>query len=178
MLAAFVYFSPKDENPEMVSGNWSIEDITVDNVDQFYVYNFNNGLWQTGRLLTDIRFKNINAAGILGAFNITGDKERKFNMIVINSTFSFREQGKTPDTFEGAKLLSPALFNASKFNRVVLQDVTLKKENSEPVLKVGPGNALVLNRVKLLSGSTLNSYNIEQVKQVTKKNLTVTPSRK
>ena len=30
MLAAFVHFSPKDENPKLQSGNWLIEEVTVE----------------------------------------------------------------------------------------------------------------------------------------------------
>lgn len=32
MVAAFVHFSPKDENPKLTSGNWLIEDVTVEYV--------------------------------------------------------------------------------------------------------------------------------------------------
>jgi len=91
MLSAFVHFSPKDENPKLASGNWLIEDVTIDHVDQFYVYNFKDGLWQTGQPATRLSFKNVIATGILGAFNIIGDQDLKFKLSVENSSFSFRK---------------------------------------------------------------------------------------
>lgn len=77
MLAAFVHFSPKDGNPKLLSGNWLIQDVTVDRVDNFYNYNYENGLWQTGQPVTSIRFENIKATELLNAFAINGDLKRQ-----------------------------------------------------------------------------------------------------
>ena len=43
MFAAFVHFSPKDENIKVYSGNWKLKDLRIINVDNFN-YNFQNGL--------------------------------------------------------------------------------------------------------------------------------------
>jgi hypothetical protein len=141
MLSAFVHFSPKDENPKLESGNWLFEDVTVDNVDQFYVYNFQDGLWQTGQPVTTVQFKNINATNVLGGFNIIGDSNLKFNLSVENSSFSFREGvDHKGDKFEGAKLLSPALFNATDFCQLVLRKVTFSKREITPLMNCKNGN--------------------------------------
>jgi hypothetical protein len=70
MLTAFVHFSPSDENPKLQSGNWLIKDVIIENVDHFYMYNYENGLWQTGQPVTGVRFEGVTATGILSAFYI------------------------------------------------------------------------------------------------------------
>jgi len=169
MLAAFVHFSPKDENPQLTSGNWLIEDVTVDNVDQFYVYNFKEGLWQTGQLVTTVQFKDIKATNVLGAFNIIGDQDLKFNLNIENSSFVFREGADYKgETFEGAKLLSPALFNAMSFDEIKLRKVTLSKKGTTPILNCNSGNSIILDKVKFENPFNTLPYIIENVKQVTK----------
>jgi hypothetical protein len=74
MLAAFVHFSPKDERSVLKSGNWLIRDISIENVDHVYNYNFEKGLWQTGQPVTEVRFEHVKATGILSSFNIIGDE--------------------------------------------------------------------------------------------------------
>jgi hypothetical protein len=171
MLAAFVHFSPKDENPKLESGNWLIEDVTVDNVDQFYVYNFQSGLWQTGQPATSVQFKNIKATNLLGAFNIIGDDDLKFKLKLENSSFTFREgvdyQG---DRFEGAKLLSPALFNASSFDKLLLRNVTFNKNGNTPLLNCTSGNSLILDGVTFNTGDSALPYKIDMVRELKKRN--------
>lgn len=150
MLAAFVYFSPKDENPGLVSGNWLIENVTVDNVDHFFVYNFKDGLWQTGQPLTNLKILNVTAKGILAAFNIIGDQNRSFRMTVENSSFGFREGAEYKgDVFEDAKLLSPAFFNAMHFDQIELKNITLNKNTKSPVLNCNSGNLLKFEQISI-----------------------------
>ena len=171
MLAAFVHFSPKDENPKLESGNWLIEDVTVDNVDQFYVYNFRDGLWQTGQPATTVQFKNVKAIGVLGAFNIIGDSELKFKMIVENSSFYFREGADYKgDTFEGAKLLSSALFNATNFNAIKLRKVTLSKKVTSPILNCNSGNSVTFDRVSFISEKNSEPYKLDKIRNMSIKN--------
>lgn len=169
MPSVFVHFSPKDENPKMLSGNWLIEDVDIENADQVYLYNFKDGLWQTGQPVTNIQFKRIKAIGILAAFNIQADSDLKFRMSVENSSFSFRE-GTVYDggDFEGAKLPSPALFNASSFDQIKLRNVTLTKKGSTPILNCNSGNSLVLEKVKFENGCSAVPYIIDKVKEVKK----------
>lgn len=166
MLSAFVHFSPKDDNSKLESGNWLIENITVENVDQFYVYNFKDGLWQTGQPVTNIHFKNINAAGILGAYNIIGDLDLKFNLKVDNSSFTFREVADyAGGKFEGAALHSPALFNATNFDKIELNNVTFKKDTSEPILNCFSGISLTFENVNFKNSRKASPFLVEDVEE-------------
>jgi len=172
MLAAFVHFSPKDDNSKLQSGNWTIEDVSIDNVDQVYVYNFKDGLWQTGQPVTTVQFKNVKATGILAAFNIIGDLGLKFNLKVENSSFSFRESADYKgDKFEGSKLISAALFNAANFDRIILQNVTLIKSDTSPILNCSSGKSLSMDGVRFITGNNSIPYSIENVKKIRKDNL-------
>lgn len=165
MLSAFVHFSPKDETPQMTSGNWMIEDITVDNVDQFYVYNFRDGLWQTGQPVTSVIFKKVKATGVLGAFNIIGDADRKFSMKVENSSFTFREGTEYKgETFEGAKLISSSLFNASNFDKISLSRVSMSKNGTTPILNCSSGNSILLERVSILSDNQAEPFTFSEIR--------------
>ena len=128
MLAAFVHFSPKDENSKIKSGNWNLKDIEVENVDNFYNYNFQNGLWQTGQPVTKIMFENINAKGILKAFSIDGGNDKKAQFVIKNSEFIARQNIlNAPNGFEGAKFNSNAFFEASNFGLVEMKNVKFSK---------------------------------------------------
>lgn len=171
MLSAFVHFSPKDERSSLKSGNWLIKDIEIENVDHVYNYNFENGLWQTGQPVTNIKFEKIKAKGILSAFNIIGDEKLNFNLNVQNSIFSFREGAVNSSAFEGAKILSPALFNAYNFDQVTLQKVILEKKDSQPLLNFISGNALTLDRVSFITGSSSIPYKLEKIGELKKEKL-------
>ena len=173
MLAAFVHFSPKDEDSKLRSGNWLIEDVTVENVDHFYMYNFTDGLWQTGQPATDLQFKGIKATGLLGAFSIVGDSDRQFNLSIQNSSFSFREGAEyKADTFEGAKMQSQAFLSAGNFNQIKLSDVTLEKKGTSPILSFKSGNLLIIKNAQLITGENSTPYSILNVKKVKKNGLT------
>jgi hypothetical protein len=171
MLSAFVHFSPKDERSALISGNWLIKDIEIENVDHVYNYNFEKGLWQTGQPVTNIKFEKIKAKGILSAFNIIGDEKLNFNLNVQNSLFSFREGAVNSSAFEGAKILSPALFNAYNFDQVTLQKVILEKKDSQPLLNFISGNALTLDRVSFITGSSSIPYKLDKIGEVKKEKL-------
>lgn len=172
MLSAFVHFSPDDDSPKLQSGNWLIEDCTIDNVDQVYVYNFLDGLWQTGQPVRSVQFRNIKATGILAAFNIIGDSILKFNLSVKNSSFSFREGFEYSKTqFEGIRFLSPALFNAANFDTITLQNVSLNKLGTSPILNCKSGNVLTLKGVNFTNGNKTIPYAFENVKKIQKTNI-------
>ena len=173
MLAAFVHFSPKDEDSKLRSGNWLIEDVTVENVDHFYMYNYTDGLWQTGQPATDIQFKGIKATGLLGAFSIVGDSARQFSLSIQNSSFSFREGAEyKADTFEGAKMQSQAFLSAGNFNQIKLSDFTLEKKGTSPILSFKSGNLVIIKNAQLITGENSIPYSIVDVKEVKKNGLT------
>lgn len=167
MLAAFVHFSPKDDHPELVSGNWLIEDVTIDQVDHVYVYNYLEGLWQIGQPVSNLVFKNVKARGVLGAFNIIGDQELKFNMRIEDSSFEFREGAHYEgDMFEGVKFLSPAFFNAMNFDKIELINVTFNKKNNLPVINCKSGNLLKMEQVNFITGNSAFPYTIDKVNKL------------
>jgi len=169
MLSAFVHFSPEDEHPELISGNWTIEDITVKDVDVFFMYNYKNGLWQTGKPFTTVNFKDIRASGILGAFYIVGDSAQSFRMSLKNSSFSYRKGDLIQEEkFEGVNLQSGEFFYADNFNAISLDRVTFEKRNSLVILKAENGREISLNKVGFTNMSETKPMifsNIEDIKK-------------
>lgn len=167
MLAAFVHFSPTDDAPQMNSGKWRIENITVDQVDHFYMYNYKNGLWQTGKPVASLQFKNIKASALLSAFNIIGDTLRQFSLKVKNSTFSFRSDVIYNDAiFEGADIGSSSFFHVRNFNKILLKCVTLNNSSSNSALNYIGGNSVNLKNISFNLKKT-ESYRLKEVKSLT-----------
>jgi hypothetical protein len=167
MLSAFVHFSPKDEKPQLLSGNWIIEDVTVENVDHFFMYNFMNGLWQTGQPFTSVIFEHISASGLLNAFYIKGDTAHKFNMSIKNSSFTFRDgTEKKEEIFEGAKLESQEFFYASTFGRISLKNIIFGKKDSSVMLSAESGEKIILDRINFKTGSDLQPFRFYRINDV------------
>ena len=179
MLTAFVHFSPKDENAQLQSGNWLLEDITVTNVDNFYRYNYADGLWQTGQPATTLQLKDITATGLLSAFNIIGDTARKFNLLIKNAVFAYREGVKNrADSFEGVKIVSSNFFYARNFNQIKLQQVSFQQKGGFPVFNCTKGNSLILNKATFITGQNTVPYSISKVNKTMKDGLPLTASLK
>ncbi|HBZ20744.1 MAG TPA: hypothetical protein DEO60_06435 [Bacteroidales bacterium] len=159
MLTAFVHFSPADEKPKLQSGHWIIRDVNVENVDHFYMYNYKNGLWQTGQPVTSVSFEKVRANGILSAFYISGDTGRLFSMNLYKCRFSFRDGSEYEgSSFEGAKLASSDFFHADNFNHISLINVNFSKKNSAVMLGCESGDMIALKKVNFNSCSLLNPY--------------------
>ncbi len=167
MLAAFVHFSPSEEEPKLKSGNWLIEDVSVNNVDNFYRYNYKNGLWQTGRPATNIKLNNVKATNLLGAFNIIGDSLRNFNLSISNSLFSFRKGAVlSAKSFEDVKIESQDFFYANRFNQIKMENVVFNKNGASPILNCKFGNSIVLIKTALNTGLSAKPYLIKAVEKV------------
>lgn len=173
MLSAFVHFSPKDENPKLESGNWLIENVTVENVDHFYMYNYQSGLWQTGQPTTGIKLNKVKCSGILSAFNIVGDPKTDFDLSVENSSFAFRNGASYSDSlyFEGVKIQSTALFSASNFGHLSLKNVVLEKQDGAPLMNCSSGSLLVLDDVDFICNNNPNPLSVQHVKEIRKEKL-------
>jgi hypothetical protein len=166
MLAAFVHFSPKDENSKIKSGNWNIEDVTVDQVDNFYNYNFADGLWQTGQPVTSVHFKNIQAKGLLRAFAIRGDSAKQLQLSISNSAFSFRQGTHSPqEKFEGANFRSSAFVHAVNFDFISLSHVTLEKPDTIPLLDCKLGNEIKMQDM-IFKSALSKPYLMTEVKKI------------
>jgi hypothetical protein len=169
MPTAFVHFSPDDEPTKIPSGNWLIKDVIIDTADYVYVYNFENGLWQTGHPATNVRFENIQAVGLLKSFYMIGDKQRSFNLSVTNSSFAYRAGNPIMDTvFEDVKWKSNAFFYAENFNKIVLNNVTLKRAGKDLLLDCKEGNEIMLKGIKK-PAALANPYKFTAIKKVIKK---------
>jgi hypothetical protein len=166
-LAAFVHFSPKEEITRIPSGKWLIKDVTIDSADCFYMYNFENGLWQTGQPVTTIRFKKINATGLLRSFYIIGDHDRKFNLRIANSSFSYREGYQDKNTiFEGVNLKSDTFFYAERFGVIDLHNVNLKKATKNTLLECKSGNEINIKGLHCITGAASSPYLLSDIKKI------------
>ena len=173
MPAAFVHFSPRDESPKLKSGNWLIQDITIDSVEYVYLYNYENGLWQTGQVATSLTFDGIKANGILKAFDITADSALQFELTILNSSFSFREGSvDTVKSVERTVFASPAFFNARNFNKIEIHNVAFSKMGTFPILNINSGNHLLLDRVAFNTGNNSVPFLFDKIQEIKKTDLT------
>ncbi len=148
MLAAFVHFSPKDQDPKKKSGNWKIQDVTISKVDNIYHYHHSKGLWQTGMPVTTVEFEGLQATDVVKGFTVSGDKERQFNLSIKNASFSAEQaSGKSYKGFEGVLPQTSSFFNLEQFDRVILENATFKTYD-QPVAFVKDGNFFQLKSVK------------------------------
>lgn len=171
MLAAFVHFSPRDENPKLISGNWSIENLKVQNADFFYVYNFKDGLWQTGQPATSVTFNNIEATGLLKAFTVSGLNQENFNLTVKNSTFRAREgKNELPLVFEGAKLVSQSFFSANEFGSICIFKSIFEKQVEGTIAEFESGKMVEIEKSSFLNHSVSKLVSIKKVAKTNFKN--------
>ncbi|NJN24772.1 MAG: hypothetical protein HC819_01655 [Cyclobacteriaceae bacterium] len=167
-LSAFTHFSPKDENPKSVSGNWLLEDIVIEGVDNAFNYNFKDGLWQTGQPATDMVFKNLTVRNVKKAFNILGDSARQFSLVIRHAILDERDTTSfTQMHFEGREVEVPAFFNIRNFDHLVLDSVIFHVNGDTPKLYARDGNELeIKNRSTNGGGSTSVNYDIANVERV------------
>jgi hypothetical protein len=168
MLSAFVHFSPKDEKAALKSGNWTVKDVTVENVDFFYNYNFEKGLWQTGQPVTSLSFENIRATGLLCAFSIVGSSDRLLNMAIKNSSFNFRENFTMPAQFEGANIASGSFIGIKNFSALNLNNVEVQKQDTIPLLHAINGNSISLKKTTFVNSTKTIPYIFENVERIEK----------
>jgi len=168
MLSAFVHFSPEGEDPKLVSGNWHIENLTIDSVGTVYNYNYENGLWQTGKPVTDVTFEKITATRIQKPTYIRGDTNRSLNLTINNSSFSYSENAEISDSlvFEGRKANTPAFFNIIHFDKVTLHDVTINTNNQDPVIMANKGNQITMDSVRYKPRDNPKPFILENIGQI------------
>ncbi len=146
LLAAFVHFSPgKGKKSDPVSDNWVIENVTVENANHFYLYDYDRGLWQTVRPVKKICFRNVRARGIRQPVLIKGDGQVEF--VLDNVTIDFAHKKVGQEGIKPATAEDGYAFNIRKAARVELRNVTVttKKILSMPVLCLENVNRVVLS---------------------------------
>jgi hypothetical protein len=168
-LSAFTHFSPQDEDPKLVSGNWLIQDITIDHVDQVFNYNFRNGLWQTGQPATEITFENLTATNVKKAFNMIGDTVRSLKVTIRNASISEREDSDfTEWRFEGRMQEVPAFFNTNLFDVLELHNVTIKTNSKNPAVMAKNGNKVVIDNVQFIPSDNQKPLILENIEEIEK----------
>jgi hypothetical protein len=140
MMHAFIHYSASQlvykhgyKGLEPHTDHWVIEKCTVDNVDVFYEYNYLNRIWQMGRPVKGVHFRNIKATGLAGPIWIVGDMTRQFSMILENVDLQFRRGSESQEHI-----------NARQFSTIELRNVVLRNDGSVPALRVEDGDRLVL----------------------------------
>jgi hypothetical protein len=90
MLAAFIYFSPKERGIELFGDDWLVSDCTVENVGYLFYYDF-SGIdpWQNGKPLFNATFENIAATGVACPIYCRSDGENALKLTLKNLNFSF-----------------------------------------------------------------------------------------
>lgn len=154
MLSAFVHFAPKDRKPKLPSDRWLIQNVTVDNADTLYGYDFERGLWQKGQPAKRLRFQNVKATNLAKPLRVLGDTDRQFELTLENVSLALR-----PDK-RGQELL-----NLRRFGSLVLSKVTLHNSGKKPTLRAKEGNAVRLKDV-VCEPSNAEPFAVEEVKSV------------
>lgn len=151
------------------NGHWLIEDVTIDNVDQIFNYNFKNGLWQTGQPATEITFKNLTATNVKKAFNMIGDSARSLKLTIRNASISERiDSDFTEFNFEGKMQNVPAFFNTTLFDLLELHHVTIKTNGKHPAIMAKNGNKVVMDNVRFIPSDNQTPLILENIKETEK----------
>jgi hypothetical protein len=166
MPTAFVHFSPDDEKCRLPSANWVVRDLEVDSVENFYVYNHHDGLWQTGQPARSISFENVRAKNILNAFYIV-DKNDGFTLSIKNSSFSFPEGGEyKPTSFEDVPFRGVNFFYAEHFKCLKLRNVNFEKKGEKCLLLCTSGNKVQISSTSFITGSLKPPFQLENIKKI------------
>jgi hypothetical protein len=136
MLAAFVHFAPTDRKPRLPSDRWLIQDVTIENADMLYGYDFERGLWQTGQPAKRLRFQNVKATGLSKPLRVLGDAERQFELTLENVSLALRDDKADQE-----------LLHVRRFGSLTLSNVVLQNSGSKSALQAREGNRIRLERV-------------------------------
>lgn len=137
MLSAFVHFAPTDRNPKLPSDDWLVRDCTMENVDRVYSYDFEKGVWQTGQPAKRLVFENIRAEGIAFPLSVLGDQDRQFDLTLRNVTIALRPSSA-----------QQPVIRITRFGKLCLENVILRNDATQPVLRAREGNELILHKVE------------------------------
>ncbi len=159
MIAAFVHFSPTDrlpKGPEPHSDNWLVENCTMENVDAFYEYNYEKGLWQTARPAKAVHFRNVRATGLSDPITIRGGDDRQFSLLLENIDLEFREESTNHEHI-----------NANHFHSLELRNVVLRNNGQVPMIIAHDGDRVTLSDVQCVPATSAKPFDINDVADVT-----------
>lgn len=133
MLSAFVHFSPTDRRnchgSEPHSDDWLVEHCAVEGVEQLYEYDCRT-LWQTGRPVRRVVFRDVAASGLRRPVAVVGDTRRQFCLSLERVHLALPPG--TPHHFP--------FFDLRSFDTLELRDVTcVGVDESHPALSTVDG---------------------------------------
>ena len=168
-LSAFVYFSPQDANPKLQSGDWLVKNVTVEGVDNVYIYDFAGGLWQTGQLMQGIRFEGLKVKNVKKGFTVIGDENRHFQLSIANSTF-INDENTNPAPFkmERTPIDTKHFFDLTNFDKLTLKNVAFKQFPARPLLDITNGNFVEIDKVKAPAQTSESLFEFQNVATVKK----------
>lgn len=138
MLSAFTYYSDFSLKVRQEPGNIVVRDCGIENTDRLLHYNFSgNEPWQRNRPLRSIRFENIKASGVSMPLDVYGDAKTRVIVEMVNMDFTFRTG------FDKV-----AFMHAGNYERISLENVTIKAAGSAPLIKTWSQGKIELKNVK------------------------------
>lgn len=151
-ISAFTHFSPPDENPVSINGNWKVENVTIEGVDNVFIYNYEFGLWQTGQPATDFVFDNLVARNVKKSFTIIGDSAKQFSLTLKNSILEENDSTHFSLTKIGGKPTPmPAFFNCASFESLILNNVIINHNGYTPPIHCKNGQKVDTLGLKIIS---------------------------
>jgi hypothetical protein len=154
MLAAFAHFAPSDRHPQRPSDDWLIENLTIDQAETLYLYDFERGGWMQGQPARRIEFKNVRATNLARPTRVVGDAGRQFQLTLDHVALSLHE---------GA--LEQPVLDVNQFDTLTLRDVRLANSGARPVLTATRGNRVRIERLTAVPDNP-RPHTIEAVDRV------------
>ena len=169
-VSVFTHFSPEGEKPKAKSGNWLVENLKVEGIDNLFIYNYDYGLWQTGQPATSFVFDNLQAENILKSFVIMGDSARQFQLTVRNSVIEENATNNSSSAkIAGRETPMPAFFNAKNFGKIHLENVIIETNGKTNPMIAADGNEVLLNDVQFKSNDGRTKPVFERIKKLERK---------
>ncbi|MGB9747203.1 MAG: hypothetical protein ACPLXM_09775, partial [Bacteroidales bacterium] len=162
-----------DEKINFPSANWVIRDITVDNVNYFYMYNYQDGLWQTGSPVYDVTFENIKASSVSHAFYIADEKSQA-SVTLKNCTFSgLAWKESIPAVFEGIPLQSEGFFYSQNVRSIDMNQVTFSWNGNDETFVCNGANKVKLYALLIINKTSNKPLLFRNIDRISAKNVLI-----
>jgi len=156
MLSAFIHFSPLDrgcKGPIPHSNGWMIQNCTIENVDCFYLYDYERGGWQRGQPVGDVTVRDVTVTGAVRPIDVLGDADRQFSLALENVDIALRDDANPV-----------ALVVVRQFGSLDLKNVILHGK-AAPVLRARDGDAVSLAAVTTPGIELAEALDVTAVRQ-------------
>lgn len=171
--SAFVHFAPEDEKINFPSANWVIRDIAVDSVNYFYMYNYQDGLWQTGSPVYDVTFENVKASSVSHAFYIADEKSQT-SVTLKNCTFSgLAWKESIPAVFEDIPLQSEGFFYSQNVRSIDMNQVTFSWNGNDETFVCNGANKVKLYALLIINKTSNKPLLFRNIDRISAKNVLI-----